>query len=270
MLTWKLVVEYDGSRYSGWQDQSNARTIQGQIRAAAEEFFRTEVDLQGSGRTDAGVHALGQVAHLRAEAKGVPHPAELLRALNDRLPADIAILSVEKASPNFHARHDATSRVYRYQISTRKTAFEKRRVWWVKETLNAPLMEQAASLLAGRHDFICFRAADPSRPDESTIVVVESASVEASGSLILFRIEASHFLWRMVRRLAGALVKVGKGELTIEEFSSLVEARCDPKLDVAAWTAPASGLLLEAVRYPLETPLRSPSARRSGRYSRKP
>lgn len=272
MLTWKLVIEYDGSRYSGWQDQSNARTIQGQIRAAAEEFFRTEVDLQGSGRTDAGVHALGQVAHLRAEAKGVPHPGELLRALNDRLPADIAILSVEKASPNFHARHDATSRVYRYQISTRKTAFEKRRVWWVKEPLNVPLMEQTASLLAGRHDFICFRAADPSRPDESTIVVVDAASVEASGSLILFRIEASHFLWRMVRRLAGALVKVGKGELMIEEFSSLVEARCDPKLDVAAWTAPASGLLLEAVRYPLETPLRAPGHlnKRSDASSRKP
>lgn len=282
-MTWKLILEYDGSRYSGWQDQSNARTIQGQIRAAAEDFLQTKVDLQGSGRTDAGVHALGQVAHLRAELKNVPHPQEILRALNDRLPSDIAILSVERASPAFHARHDAISRAYRYQIAIRKTAFDKRRVWWVKETLDTERMAQAASLLVGRHDFVCFRAADPSRPDESTIVVVESATVETLDARILFRIEASHFLWRMVRRLAGALVKVGKGEVSVEEFSGLVEGRCDPRLDVAAWTAPASGLLLEAVRYPVETPLRAPSrppsqsassrkssTTRSGGHSRKP
>ena len=279
MLTWRLLIEYDGSRYSGWQDQSNARTIQGQIRSAAEDFLGTKVDLQGSGRTDAGVHALGQVAHLRADVKGIPHPEELLRALNDRLPADIAVLSIERASPSFHARHDAASRVYRYQISTRKTAFEKRRVWWIKEPLDVPLMRQAAALLAGRHDFVCFRAADAARPDESTIVVVNEASVEADGTRITFRMEASHFLWRMVRRVVGALVRVGKKQLSIEDFAALLDGRCEPRLDVAAWTAPASGLLLEAGRYPLTTPLRAPShsassrkssTRRSGGFSRKP
>lgn len=278
MLTWKITLEYDGSRYSGWQEQTNARTVMGQLREAAEDFLQARVDLQGAGRTDAGVHALGQVAHLRAQIRNAPSPEELVRALNERLPADIAVLSVQKASPDFHARHDATSRVYRYQISTRKTAFEKRRVWWVKETLDVPLMAQAAALLVGRHNFICFRAADAARPDESTIVVVEAAMVEAQDSLIVFRIGASHFLWRMVRRLAGALVKVGKHELTLEEFSSLVDDRADERLDVAAWTAPASGLLLESVHYPVEPPLRPirPSnsrkspIRMSGGSSRKP
>ncbi|MGC4055629.1 MAG: hypothetical protein QM757_42945 [Paludibaculum sp.] len=110
-------------------------------------------------------------------------------------------------------------------------------------------MKAAAAAIPGRHDFERFRAKDPSKPGESTIVVVESASIEEQDDLILFHIEASHFLWRMVRRLAGTLVKVGKGEVTVAQFQDLIEAR-GPQLDVAAWTAPASGLFLEKIRYP--------------------
>ncbi len=250
MTTWKITLEYDGGRYSGWQEQTNARTVQGELRRAAEMFLGVEVDLQGAGRTDAGVHARAQVAHLRAMVKHAPLPTEFLRALNENLPADIAVLDVERAAVRFHARHEATSRAYRYQISTRKTAFEKRYVWWIKEPLDVAAMAHAARMLIGRHNFTCFRAADPSRPDESPIVVVESASVELEGHLIVIRIEASHFLWRMVRRVVGVLVKLGKGEIRPEDFESLLNGQPDPRLDVAAWTSPSSGLFLESVRYP--------------------
>ena len=110
-------------------------------------------------------------------------------------------------------------------------------------------MARAAAMLVGRHDFTCFRAADPSRPDESTIVVVAHAEIEMEEDIIQFRIEASHFIWRMVRRLVGVLVKIGTGELREEDFRKLLDGRCDAKFDVAAWTAPASGLFLEHVRY---------------------
>lgn len=249
MTTFKVLIEYDGTRYSGWQEQKNARTVMGEVRQAAKEVFGQDVEMQGAGRTDAGVHALGQVFHLKVKS-GVKHPLHLIkRRLNDLLPADISVLLVEEAPRNFHARHDARSRVYIYQISRRKQAFTKRYVWWVKEDLDLERMRGAVSLLPGRHDFICFRAADAARPDESTIVVVENAQIETEEDIIQIRIEASHFLWRMVRRVVGVLVKVGKGEVSIEEFEKLLNGRCDPKLDVAAWTAPASGLFLEEIRY---------------------
>src|SRR5262245_5743477 len=201
MTTFKILVEYDGTRYSGWQEQKNARTVVGEIRKAAREVFRADVEMQGAGRTDAGVHALGQVAHLKVQSD-LKIGAELIkRRLNELLPADVAILRVERVARNFHARHEARSRIYIYQISKRKQAFLKRYVWWVKEDLDVKLMEQAASLLAGRHNFVCFRAADASRPDESTIVKVENATVEFEEDIVQIRIQASHFLWRMVRRI---------------------------------------------------------------------
>ena len=249
MTTFKVVLEYDGTRYSGWQEQKNARTVMGELRNAAREVFGGDVEMQGAGRTDAGVHALGQVVHIRVASPVKHNPPAIQRRLNDLLPADVAILEVERSAQNFHARHDARSRVYVYQISRRKQAFTKRYVWWVKEELDVKRMQQAVSLLAGRHDFICFRAADPTRPDESTIVEVERAEIEVEEDIVQVRIEASHFLWRMVRRLVGVLVRVGTGEVTVQEFEKLLSGRCNPKLDVAAWTAPASGLFLEEIRY---------------------
>jgi tRNA pseudouridine38-40 synthase len=242
LKTWKLTIEYDGSKYHGWQEQMNApRTVQGALRDAAEDYLREGVDIQGAGRTDAGVHALGQVAHLKIRGTRDVNPDRLLREMNDRLPADIAVLAVEETPNAFHARHHAVNRAYLYQISTRKTALSKKFVWWVKEPLNVELMSRGAAMLAGRHDFVCFRQKDPSRPDESTIVVVDRAEVDTDDHLVLFRVEASHFLWKMVRRLTGTLVKLGLGEITLAQFEQLVEGKCDPKLDVGAWTAPASG-----------------------------
>jgi tRNA pseudouridine38-40 synthase len=250
MRTYKLVLEYDGSRFSGWQIQVNARTIQGELQRIANQLFGMEVELHGSGRTDAGVHAVGQVAHIkvRTAAKALP-PHMVLRELNDRLPSSIAVLACEEVAPGFHARHDAVTRAYFYQISTRKTALSKRYVWWIKEPLDVSRMQEAAALIAGRHDFVCFRSPDPSRPKESTIVEVRAAEIGVDEHLIVFRIEASHFLWKMVRRLVGTLMKVGLQEVTVDEFRDLLAARKNPKLDIAAWTAPASGLFLEAVEY---------------------
>lgn len=255
MKTWKLTLEYDGTKYSGWQEQNNARTVQGQLRKAAEDLFASPVEIQGSGRTDAGVHARAQVAHLRLKPKAGGKPRFLpvdtiLRGMNERLPADVCIIDVAEAADNFHARHDAVSRTYLYQISKRRTAFFKKYVWWVKEKLDIEAMNRAAQMLVGRHNFNCFRAADPSRPDESPIVVVEEAKIDVEGDLILFRITASHYLWRMVRRVVGVLVKVGTGEMTIHDFERLLKGQIDPAMDVAAWTAPASGLFLESVVYP--------------------
>lgn len=257
MNTWKLTLEYDGTKYHGWQEQANApRTVAGTLRKAAEELFGAPVEVMGSGRTDAGVHALAQVAHLKVRLPDGPknrfHPEQVRRGLNDRLPSDVCVLEVEAVRARFHARHDALARTYLYQISTRRTAFSKKYVWWVKEKLDVARMAEAARMLEGRHDFVCFRAPDPSRPAEPTIVVVESAEVDVDDHLILFRITASHYLWKMVRRIVGVLVKIGTGEVSRDEFRGLVEGKSSPKLDVAAWTAPASGLFLEHVRYPAE------------------
>jgi tRNA pseudouridine38-40 synthase len=249
MTTFKVLLEYDGTRYSGWQEQQNARTIMGELRKAAREVFRVDFEMQGAGRTDAGVHALGQVVHIKFTSPPKQAPEMIKRRLNDLLPADIAILQLDLVKPGFHARHDARSRVYIYQISKRKQAFTKRYVWWIKEDLNVERMQRAATLLRGRHDFVCFRAADSTRPNESTVVEVENAFIETDDDIIQIRIAASHFLWRMVRRIVGVLVKVGTGEMTIEQFRQLLEAECDKKLDIAGCTAPASGLFLEEVRY---------------------
>jgi len=249
MNAWKLVLEYDGSRYSGWQEQTNARTVMGEIRKAAETILGLRVDLQGAGRTDAGVHAEHQVAHMRAAVRGQVHPLQLMRRMNDELPYDIAILELSEAAPRFHARHDAVSRTYRYQVATRKSAFDKKFIWWVKEPLDVARMAQAARLLIGRHDFTNFRQRDPNQLDDSTIVVVENATIDVEEGLIEIRIQASHFLYKMVRRVVGALVKIGLREFELADFASLLEGRPSRRFDIGAWTAPSSGLFLEKVTY---------------------
>jgi tRNA pseudouridine38-40 synthase len=253
MLTWKLTLEYDGTRYSGWQEQANARTIAGELRKAAEHYFNRSVEIGGAGRTDAGVHALAQVAHLRLSSRGgrlktIPRPQEILHALNDQLATDINVMEVETATDRFHARHDVSSRTYLYQISTRRTAFGKKYVWWVKDRLDVKAMAQAAGLIAGRHDFAAFSERDTK--EQSTIVVVESAEVITDEHLILFRITASHFLWKMVRRLVGSLVEVGRGNAKIDDFAQLIEhPTIGSKLEPARVTAPPSGLFLERISY---------------------
>ncbi len=155
MPTWKLTLEYDGTRYRGWQSQKNTeRTVAGVLLRAARELLGEDASLGGAGRTDAGVHALAQVAHLKAK-KAMP-PLAIEHGLNDRLPFDVNVLEVQAAPLGFHARHDAKSRTYLYRISRRRTAFDKRYVWWVKDRLNFTAMAGAAKHFAGRHDFASF------------------------------------------------------------------------------------------------------------------
>lgn len=247
MPFWKLTIEYDGTRYSGWQEQKNARTVAGEIRSAASKFFQKPVELSGAGRTDAGVHALGQVAKLGSTVPA--DAAALMRAINDELPADINVLKVEQAARNFDPRRDAKARYYLYQISTRRTAFAKKYVWWVRDRLNVERMSEAAQLVAGRHDFEAL--SEKRMDDRSTIVAVESAEIRIDGDLILFRIAATHFLWKMVRRIVGSLAEVGRGNLKIDDFRALLEKepQAQKAFSVAAHTAPPSGLYLERVVY---------------------
>jgi tRNA pseudouridine38-40 synthase len=255
MRTLKLTIEYDGTRYSGWQEQINARTIAGELRKAAEDFFQRQVEIGGAGRTDAGVHAIAQVAHLKISPRGgrlqsMPHSIKIMHCLNDRLPSDINILRVEEAHDRFHARHDAISRSYLYQISTRRTAFAKKYVWWVRDKLDIEAMSAAARQIAGRHDFMAFSERDAKREDLSTIVVVGSAEITTGEEMILFHITASHFLWKMVRRLVGSLVEVGRGNASVANFIHLLETpETRSTLDPAKLTAPPSGLFLESITY---------------------
>ncbi len=244
MQTWKLTLEYDGTRYAGWQVQQNARTVQGELINAAQTFFNTKVDICGSGRTDAGVHALNQVAHLRLKESVLLSGRKIQMGLNDLLPPDIHILKVESPFGGFHARHDAVSRYYIYQISKRRTAFGKQYVWWVKDKLSLETMDKCCKLLTGKHDFHSF--CETPKEEKSTIVTVETAQLFTTGDLILFRVGASHFLWKMVRRIVGALVEVGRGNLTVPEFKKLLETKSK---DTAPFTAPPSGLFLTQVLY---------------------
>ncbi len=247
MARFKIFLEYEGTRYSGWQIQKNARTIQGEITAALRDALQsTEFELYGSGRTDAGVHALMQVAHL--EARTMLAPEILKRKLNDLLPADINILEIEKASKNFHARHDAVSRSYIYQISRRRTAFGKRYVWWVKDKLNFRLMQEASDVFVGMKDFKSFTADDPE--EKSTKVEIAGIELSESGDLILLRIVGSHFIWKMVRQIVGVLVEVGRGGLSTKDIRAMFQTKSTIP---AKLTAPPSGLFLEAVLYKGDT-----------------
>jgi tRNA pseudouridine38-40 synthase len=241
----KLTIEYAGTRYSGWQIQKNARTVAGEIdRATRTVTGRKDFELYGSGRTDAGVHASGQVAHL--DVVTTLPPATLVRRLNDELPADINLLDAVGVPHRFHARHDAIARRYVYQLATRRTAFAKPFVWWVKEPLDVERMRAAAHAFVGMHDFSSFRARDEKGDDDSPLVRVERVDIVAEGALLLVVVEGSHFLWKMVRRLVGVLVAIGRGEIDAAAAGSFLRAGSDMP---AKLTAPASGLFLERVFY---------------------
>lgn len=247
-MRFKLTIEYAGTRYSGWQVQKNARTVQGEIeRAIVSATGLREFELYGSGRTDAGVHALAQVAHLDLTTN-IP-PEALLRRINDELPADINILRVQKVRHTFHARHSARGRSYVYQIARRRTALAKPYVWWVKEDLDVARMREAASPLVGFHDFQSFSNDDPT--EKSTDVRLDRLDLTEAGALVIVRVEGTHFIWKMVRRLVGVLVEVGRGGLAAKEVAALLST---PSALPARLTAPASGLFLEQVRYDGDRP----------------
>ena len=239
----KLYLEYEGTRYSGWQKQENAKTIQGTIIKVANEVFGDDfIDIQGSGRTDSGVHALCQVAHL--DANTVLAPEIIKMKLNDLLPHDINIMHIEKASRKFHARHDAKSRSYIYQISRRRTAFGKNFVWWIKDDLDFNKMESASKLFLGMNNFASFSDDEPE--EKSTKVLIDDIQLKEEGNLILIRIIGSHFIWKMVRRVVGILVEVGRNRKSEKDILVYLNNKSN---EPAKFTAPPSGLFLEKVLY---------------------
>ena len=249
----RLLVEYDGSRFQGWQKQGPRQTAQG-VRTVAGTLERTlreaglePASLVGSGRTDAGVHALGQVAHLHL-AGARPRPWELQKLLDQGLPGDVAVRSVALCSRGFHARHDARSRSYLYQISLRRTAFAKPYVWWVKGALDLELLEQAWTAFQGNHDVSAFADLEPGEDPHCQIQRLE---LGRAGDLVLLRAAAGHFLRRQVRRMVGAAVLCAQGRERPERVRrDLAEPSPEANLAWSAGAAPASGLFLERVRYP--------------------
>lgn len=240
---YKLYIEYEGTRYSGWQKQENAKTIQGSILKAAIEIFGDDFkDIQGSGRTDSGVHAICQVAHL--DVKTILAPEIIRMKLNDLLPHDINILEVEKTSREFHARHDAKSRSYLYQISRRRTAFGKNFVWWIKDDLDFKKMDSASKLFLGMNNFSSF--SDDDSEEKSTKVLIDDIQLKEEGDLILIRIIGSHFIWKMVRRIVGILAEVGRGRKSETDILYYLNNKTN---EPAKFTAPPSGLFLEKVAY---------------------
>lgn len=245
MPFYRLTVEYDGSKFRGWQAQREGRTVQGVLRAElADALGDAELTLRGAGRTDAGVHALGQVASF--SCRRPIDPRLVLRRLEERLPADLAVLDLREAPARFHARHDAVLRSYRYQIARRRSAFGKRYTWWVRDPLDLDAMGEAAEAFVGRHDFRHFAKSD--REDRSTVVEVHQVRVVEVAELVLMRFVASHFLWGQVRRMTGALVAVGAGRARAADVPRWLAGASEPPEPAA----PASGLFLEAVRYPGE------------------
>src|SRR3954463_3325586 len=246
MPRFKLTIEYAGTRYSGWQIQKNSRTVQGEIdRAVRTVTARKDFELYGSGRTDAGVHALAQVAHLDVATSPPPHA--LIERLNNELPADINVLAAAVVPHRFHARHDAVARRYLYQIAIRRTAFAKPYVWWVKEPLLVTRMDDAARAFVGFKDFEAFAESDAhGGAERSTDVKVERIDICEADGLVLVGVEGSHFLWKMVRRMVGVLVEIGRGRLDAEAAARLMTGSSEAP---ARLTAPASGLFLERVYY---------------------
>jgi len=240
---YKLTIEYDGSRYRGWQLQPNARTIQGEIIAALRRASGdATATCTGAGRTDAGVHALGQVAHTDLTTDF--HPGELCTALNQYLAPDIHVLRVEPVPHWFDARRSAVARSYLYQIALRRGAFVKDYAWWVQSPLDIARMQHAAELLEGMHDFRSFARAD--RGTRSYRVLLEEIRIEQHGQLVVVRLTASHFLWHMARAIVGTLVRVGTGTVSDDVLLDYLE---HPSPEPLRYLAPAAGLFLERVYY---------------------
>jgi len=241
----KLLIEYDGSGYHGWQRQPDGPTIQETIENSLSKITGENISLHGSGRTDSGVHALGQVANFNTECR--VRAEEFQKGLNSLLPKDIVILGAEEAAPEFHAQFSSKSKVYIYKILNRpyRSALLRKRVWHVPYRLAPGAMSEAARELVGEHDFSAF--AQAGAEVKSTVRTVTSAELKNSGEdIIEFTVEAEGFLKRMVRLIAGTLVQVGKGRLSPGEFADILNSGEKNKFVLAA---PPFGLYLKEVRY---------------------
>ena len=241
----KLLIEYDGTNYLGWQVQPKGPTIQGILEERLGLLTGEKIRLFGSGRTDSGVHAIGQVAHFKTESSMDAH--RMQRALNSLLPPDIVIQKMEEVEESFHARKHSKSKVYEYRILNRnlRSVFHRGYVWHIPQKLDFKEMEKATQYLIGELDFSSFRSVGS--PTRTTVRKVTRAEWKRGRSgLVRFEIEANGFLKQMVRAIIGTLVEVGKGKMSAVEFRRILESKERSK---AGPTAPAHGLFLKEVKY---------------------
>lgn len=254
MPNWKLTLAYDGTDFHGWQIQPGFSTIQGELSAAVERITGESTLPQGSGRTDAGVHARAQVASF-ALAAPIP-PENLLRALNRTLPSAIRILSAEHAEPAFHARHSVRAKTYEYRIFRAEICppWIGRYVYALNWPLNVESMKQAAALVIGEHDFTSFAATDPDMSTRQSpaagppgnIRAIFSSSWHEDGDLLIYRVRGNGFLHHMVRNLVGTFLDAGRGQIQSEDVSAILQQK---SRSTAGATAPARGLWLDRVEY---------------------
>ncbi len=248
MTRFKITIEYDGTGLAGWQRQENGPSVQAALEAAAAKLAGQPVEVTGAGRTDAGVHASGQAAHLDIEKELGPDAVRdgLNFWLREGGTHAIVVLAAEIAPPEFHARFSAIQRRYRYRILSRRVppALDRERVWWVPQPLDAERMSEAARLLIGKHDFSTFRAAECQAA--SPLKTLDRLDVTRLGDEIEIAAAARSFLHHQVRNMAGSLKLVGEGRWTVADFAAALEARDRTK---GGPTAPAAGLTLVGVFY---------------------
>lgn len=242
--TLRLLVEYDGTGFAGWQRQDQQRTIQGCLEEAFQKMLGQPVLVRGAGRTDAGVHALGQVASVELASR-IPNLG-FLRGLNTHLPPQIAVLDVADMPSGWNARHDARGKIYRYEVWNHpvRSPHHARWSWHVYDLLDSHSMRAATAVLLGEHDFRAFRSSDCDRLN--TVRILRRFEVRRKGTLLTFEVEGTAFLRNMVRILVGTLVDVGRGKLTVAQVQALLENRDRKQAGV---TAPAHGLTLVRVIY---------------------
>lgn len=239
----RIVVSYNGSRYCGWQKQKDSLGIQGEIEFACKKIFKEDVDVIGSGRTDAGVHALGQVANFKV---GTTIPAsKISEILNNNLPKDISVLLSEEVGPDFHSRYSAHRKIYRYQIypSRIRSPFLRDVSYQVKYDLDIEKMREEAKALVGEHDFCGFMSSGSSV--KTTVREIYNIDVFKEGELVVIEVEGNGFLYNMVRIIAGTLVDIGRGRITMS-MKDIVESKNRKN---AGHTAPPQGLFLKKVIY---------------------
>lgn len=248
MANFCLMIQYDGSRYNGWQRQGNTpNTIQEKLESILEDLYGEPVDLNGSGRTDAGVHALRQIANYRIPRLLSRYSCqEIHQFLNSELPKDIRILAVEKASERFHARLSAVGKLYEYRIDCGEVAniFERRYLFRVEDILNIERMQEAAKHLIGTHDFKSF--CDNPQMKKSTERTIFDISMELQDGILRIRYHGDGFLYHMVRILTGTLIEVGTGDILPSMIPSILEEK---ERSAAGFTAPPQGLFLVDVYY---------------------
>jgi len=240
----KLTISYDGTRYKGWQVQKNAGSVQEEIEKAIKKVFKKKTVLYGSGRTDAGVHARGQVANFKT-VSNIP-VERITPALNAVLPPDIAILKAKEVPQDFHSQYDAREKTYSYSIfnSRNRDPFKENYSWRVGYRLDLELMRREARVLVGRHDFKCFQASD--KKERNPVRVIKSVTIKKKAWDITISVKGNGFLYNMVRNIVGTLVDIGRGYLSAGSMKKILDQKDRTK---AGPTAPAKGLCLMEVRY---------------------